>query len=85
MPRLEGPQSDKDKALYKEQAARVGDTELPVDDRLAALNMMIATLEKYGIVNPAAPPPPAVGATVKGYTFLGGDPSNPISWRKASQ
>jgi hypothetical protein len=85
MPRLEGPQSDKDVALYKEQAARVGDTELPVDDRLAALNIMIATLDKYGLANPAAPPPPAVGATVKGYTFLGGDPSNPPSWRKASR
>lgn len=85
MPRLEGPQSDKDVALYKEQAAQVGNTELPVDDRLAALNIMIATLDKYGLANPAAPPPPDVGATVKGYIFLGGDPSNPQSWRKASR
>jgi hypothetical protein len=32
----------------------------------------------------AAPAPPRVGAVVKGYTFLGGDPADPKSWAKAS-
>lgn len=49
LPRLEGPQSDKDVALYKEQAARVGNTELPVEDRLAALDVLIDLLGKYDL------------------------------------
>ena len=53
LPRLEGPQSDKDVALYKEQAARVGNTELPVADRIAALDVLIELLGKYDLNLPA--------------------------------
>ena len=28
------------------------------------------------------PPPPAVGAVVKGYRFLGGNPADPKSWAR---
>lgn len=37
MPRMEGPQSDKDTALYRQMAAQIGDQSLPIDTRLAAL------------------------------------------------
>lgn len=40
MPRMEGPQSDRDTMLYREMAGRVGDSTLPVERRLAALKVV---------------------------------------------
>jgi hypothetical protein len=37
MPRMEGPQSDKDVKLYKEAAAEIGDPTIPVERRVKAL------------------------------------------------
>lgn len=37
MPKMSGPQSDKDVMLYKEMAGQVGDSTLPIESRLAAL------------------------------------------------
>lgn len=47
MPRMEGPQSDKDTALYKEMAAVVGDSTVPRERRLAALRTVKSLWEKY--------------------------------------
>jgi hypothetical protein len=47
MPRMEGPQSDKDVQLYKEMAADVGNSMLPVGRRLAALKTVEALNSKY--------------------------------------
>lgn len=38
MPKMSGPQSDKDVLLYKEMAGQVGDSTLPIESRLAALD-----------------------------------------------
>lgn len=54
MPRMEGPQSDKDVMLYKEMAGRIGDSTIPVDRRRAALDEVKRLWEKYEGQNPAA-------------------------------
>ncbi len=47
VPRMEGPQSDADRAYYQEQAGNVGNVMLPTGDRLAALDEIDKLNEKY--------------------------------------
>lgn len=47
MPRMEGPQSDKDVQLYREMAGQIGDATLPVSRRLAALKIVRDLYAKY--------------------------------------
>lgn len=47
MPRMEGPQSDKDVALYREQAGRIADPTLPTGDKLAALSVIKGITQRY--------------------------------------
>lgn len=47
MPKMSGPQSDKDVQLYREMAGRIGDTTLPADQRIAAARQVRALNEKY--------------------------------------
>lgn len=47
MPRMEGPQSDRDVALYREMAGDIGNSSLPVSRRVAALQTVRALNEKY--------------------------------------
>ena len=63
MPRMEGPQSDKDVQMYKQMAGDLSNASLPVATRMAALRQMQALNEKY-LNNgtggyPAAYSPPA--------------------------
>lgn len=63
MPRMEGPQSDKDVAMYKQMAGDLSNASLPVATRMAALRQLQALNEKY-LNNgtggyPAASAPPA--------------------------
>lgn len=71
MPRMEGPQSDKDVMLYKEMAGKIGDRTVPIGERQMALNKVKDLWAKYERLNPAAfadrrtggddmPPPGAV-------------------------
>lgn len=71
MPRMEGPQSDRDVALYKEMAGMVGDASVPIERRVAALEEVKSIWGKYERFNPGtfddrrsggvdAPPPGAV-------------------------
>lgn len=46
-PRMEGPQSDKDVALYKQMAGQIGDSTVPIDTRRAALQTIRQLHEKY--------------------------------------
>lgn len=46
-PRMEGPQSDKDVALYRQMAGQVGDSTVPVETRRAAIQGIRALHEKY--------------------------------------
>lgn len=62
MPKMEGPQSDKDVQMYKQMAGDLSNASLPVATRMAALRQMQALNEKY-LNNgtggyPAAPAPP---------------------------
>lgn len=52
MPKMSGPQSDKDVALYREMAAQLGDATLPVATRTAALGTLRQLQEKYAGVQP---------------------------------
>lgn len=47
MPRMEGPQSDKDALLYRQMAANVADPTVPADDKRAALNALRSLQSKY--------------------------------------
>lgn len=59
MPRMEGPQSDKDVQLYKEMAGDLANPALPVATRMAALRQIRALNQKYaGQQSPAAAPAP---------------------------
>jgi len=50
MPRMSGPQSDKDVLLYREMAGQIGDSTLPVDTRKAALETIRQIQERYAKV-----------------------------------
>lgn len=66
MPRMEGPQSDRDVALYREAAASVGDSTVPRGIKQAALKTIRSIQDKYkeraaGAGAPAAVGVPAIG------------------------
>jgi uncharacterized protein (UPF0147 family) len=50
MPKMSGPQSDKDVLLYREMAGQIGDSTLPVDTRKAALETIRQIQERYAKV-----------------------------------
>lgn len=47
MPKMSGPQSDKDVQLYREMAGQIGDATLPASTRQAALEQIYALNAKY--------------------------------------
>lgn len=47
MPKMSGPQSDKDVALYKQMAGVVGDATVPVEQRQAALDTIEQIQQRY--------------------------------------
>lgn len=51
VPRMEGPQSNIDVENYRTMAGRVGDRTLPVDERLAALDVLEGLQQKYADLN----------------------------------
>ena len=59
MPRMEGPQSDKDVENYHLMAGKIGDSTLPISRRLAALDEVEALWRKYDKGSPVAPTQPA--------------------------
>lgn len=82
VPRFEGPQSDKDTALYKAAAGDVANPNKPIQSRMAALQTMIAINKKYypqgdwDTIN-------ASGPVVKKQTFFSGQQNvNPQEFRK---
>lgn len=56
MPKMSGPQSDKDVLLYKEMAGRIGDPTVPTEDKIAAMNTINTLQSKYAGVKPAKLP-----------------------------
>jgi hypothetical protein len=53
MPRMEGPQSDRDVETYREMAGRIGDNTIPIPRRLAALQAVKELWAKYDKNAPA--------------------------------
>ena len=47
MPRMEGPQSDRDVQLYREAAGEIGDPTVPAENKRAALEVIKAINQKY--------------------------------------
>lgn len=51
MPKMSGPQSDKDVAMYKDMAGNLSDPTIPIETRLAALETIEKLNEKYKVLN----------------------------------
>ena len=49
MPKMSGPQSDKDVLLYKQMAGQIGDTSLPVKTRMSALETIKGIQRQYSV------------------------------------
>jgi len=47
VPRMQGPQSDRDVALYKEMSGDIANATLPIAQRLSALDMVEKLIAKY--------------------------------------
>jgi uncharacterized protein (UPF0147 family) len=62
MPKMSGPQSDKDVLLYREMAGQIGDSTLPNDTRKAALQTIREIQERYAKV-PEGSSKPAMSPT----------------------
>jgi hypothetical protein len=64
MPKMSGPQSDRDVALYKQMAANIGDPTVPAEEKKAALATLKEIQQRYaGIAPPSATPPVRPGPT----------------------
>lgn len=61
-PRMEGPQSDKDVALYRQMAGQLGDPTVPAPIKAAALDQIRSLNEKYSTVNSQVNPQIPSGA-----------------------
>ena len=89
MPKMSGPQSDKDVALYKAMAGNLNDPTLPEEAKKAAMDTLRKLNQKYatgyqgkGIQQGPADGALRPGAVSDGFMFLGGDPSNQASWKR---
>ena len=69
MPKMSGPQSDKDVLLYKQMAGQIGDTSIPVPVRMAALETIKRLQEQYG----GASKMPATGGSSGGWSIQKAD------------
>lgn len=52
MPKMSGPQSDKDVALYKQMAGVIGDPTIPAPRKMAALEVVKEIQQRYAGVTP---------------------------------
>jgi hypothetical protein len=66
VPRMQGPQSDKDVLLYKQMAGDVANRNLPASRRLAALDTLEKLQGKYADINQSAAPAPAAAPAAAG-------------------
>lgn len=67
MPKMSGPQSDKDVLLYKEMAGQIGDPTVPSEQKMAAIKIIKAMQEKYAGVQSQPVQPAPAGAKFLGF------------------
>ena len=74
MPKMSGPQSDKDVAMYKDMAGNLSDPTIPIETRLAALETIEKLNEKYKVINgggiPATIAKPSIGGKPNAIDFF---------------
>ena len=74
MPKMSGPQSDKDVAMYKDMAGNLSDPTIPIETRLAALETIEKLNEKYKVLNsggiPASIAKPSSGGKPNAIDFF---------------
>lgn len=78
MPKMSGPQSDKDVQLYKEMAGRIGDPTVPAERKKAAMQTIMELQSKYAGTQPL---PLEFGAKPKANTS---QDSEAIAWAKSN-
>jgi hypothetical protein len=54
MPKMSGPQSDKDVLLYRQMAGQIGDSTIPAEQKRAAMAAIRTLNERYASPQPAA-------------------------------
>lgn len=67
MPKMSGPQSDKDVLLYKQMAGQIGDRTIPVGQKLAAMKTIREINERYAGLSSSAPAQTKAGASVSNW------------------
>lgn len=67
MPKMSGPQSDKDVMLYRQMAGQIGDSTIPAETKKAAVRTIRALNERYAGQAPASPTAPAVKPSVSNW------------------
>jgi hypothetical protein len=70
MPKMSGPQSDKDVLLYKQMAAQVGDSNIPIETRKAALATIEEMQRRYAGLDSAPSAIPS-GLSPESASFFG--------------
>lgn len=70
-PRMEGPQSDKDVALYKQMAGQIGDATVPAEQKKAALEVVKKLHQRYAGASTQQPQAPNERSVVRTGIFNG--------------
>lgn len=70
-PRMEGPQSDKDVALYKQMAGQIGDATVPAEQKKAALEVVKKLHQRYAGASTQQPQAPNERSVVRTGVFNG--------------
>lgn len=70
-PRMEGPQSDKDVALYKQMAGQIGDATVPAGQKKAALEVVKKLHLRYAGASTQQPQAPNERSVVRTGVFNG--------------
>lgn len=86
MPKMSGPQSDKDVLLYKQMAGQIGDSTIPATQKHAAMDMIRQLNEKYvsgGMQAPAPQAAPNAAVPPAAQRNMGqvySTPKGPLRW-----